>query len=137
MPLWSKKPKVAGQTSNDGNGSTPSEKTVIGPGWCLKGRLYGKGQVVFQSTFEGELDIQGRMTIDTMAAVKGMFRSEETHIRGTLEGVLECSRMVALEKSARVDGDVITPRLQMDTGAYLNGKISMNNPGTSFKGQRE
>jgi cytoskeletal protein CcmA (bactofilin family) len=45
--------------------------------------------------------------------------------------------MVTLEKSARVDGEVITPRLQMDTGARLNGNITMESPGTSLKGQRK
>ena len=137
MPFWKKKQTKAAQKSNAQNGDTPSEKTLIGPGWCLKGRVYGKGQVVFQSTFEGELDIQGGMTVDTPATVKGMFRSEEIHIRGTLEGVLEGSRTVTLEKSAKVDGEVTTPRLQVDTGARLNGKISMKNPVATLKGQRK
>lgn len=137
MPFWKRKPKVAAEASNVKNGVTTSDKTLIGPGWHLKARVYGKGQVVFQSAFEGELDIQGGMTIDTSATVKGTFRSEEIHIRGTLEGVLQGSRMVVLEKSARVDGEVLTPRLQMDAGAYLNGSISMENPGTSLKGKRK
>lgn len=137
MPFWKNKQKVVARASKADDGFTPSEKTLIGPGWRLKGRIYGKGQVVFQSMFEGELDIQGGMMVDTPATVKGMFRSEEIHIRGTLGGVLEGSRMVTLEKSARVEGEVITPRLQMDTGAHLDGKIRMENPGTSLKGQRK
>jgi cytoskeletal protein CcmA (bactofilin family) len=137
MPFWKKKQKNAAPASHVEDGSTPFVKTLIGPGWRLKGRIYGKGQVVFQSRFEGEVDIQGCMTVDPPATVKGMFHAEEIHIYGTLEGGLEGSRTVALEKSARVDGDVTTPRLQMDTGARLNGKISMENTGTTLKGQRK
>jgi cytoskeletal protein CcmA (bactofilin family) len=92
--------------------------------------------VVFQQAFEGELEIQGRLTIDPSAAVKGMFRSEEIHVRGAVEGSLEGTRMVTLETSARVDGDVTTPRLQMVTGAYLNGNITMAAPQASLKRQR-
>ena len=88
----------------------------------------GKGRWFFQQAFEGELEIQGRLTIDPSAAVKGMFRSEEIHIRGAVEGSLEGTRMVTLETSARVDGDVTTPRLQMMAGAYLNGNITMEGP---------
>jgi cytoskeletal protein CcmA (bactofilin family) len=44
--------------------------------------------------------------------------------------------MVTLEASARVDGDVSTPRLQMVTGAYLNGNITMEAPQASLKRQR-
>lgn len=137
MPLWKKKPKKVPQTSHVADGFTPSEKTLIGPGWSLKGRVYGKGQVVFQSRFEGEVDIQGRMTVDPLATVKGTVHVEEIHIHGTLEGTLEGSRTVVLEKTARVDGEVTTPRLQVDTGACLNGKVTMETPGTALKGQRK
>ena len=136
MAFWSKKKKSTTPAGQGQNGEMPAEETLIGPGWRLKGRVYGKGTVVFQQAFEGELEIQGRLTIDPSAAVKGMFRSEEIHIRGTVEGSLEGTRMVTLETSARVDGDVTTPRLQMMAGAYLNGNLTMEAPQASLKRQR-
>ena len=136
MAFWSKKKKSTIPAVRAENGDMPAEETLIGPGWRLKGRVYGKGTVVFQQAFEGELEIQGRLTIDPSAAVKGMLRSEEIHIRGAVEGSLEGTRMVTLETSARVDGDVTTPRLQMVTGAYLNGNITMEAPQASLKRQR-
>jgi cytoskeletal protein CcmA (bactofilin family) len=136
MAFWSKKKKSTPPATRVANGDRPAEETLIGPGWHLKGRVYGKGTVVFQQAFEGELEIQGRLTIDPSATVKGMFRSEEIHIRGTVEGSLEATRMVTLETSARVDGDVTTPRLQMVTGACLNGSIAMEAPQASLKRQR-
>jgi len=136
MAFWSKKKKSTIPSARVENGDMPAEETLIGPGWRLKGRVYGKGTVVFQQAFEGELEIQGRLTIDPSAAVKGMFRSEEIHVRGAVEGSLEGTRMVTLETSARVDGDVTTPRLQMVTGAYLNGNITMAAPQAPLKRQR-
>jgi len=136
MAFWSKKKKGTAPPARVENGDMPAEETLIGPGWRLKGRVYGKGTVIFQQAFEGELEIQGRLTIGPSAAVKGMFRSEEIHIRGAVEGSLEGTRMVTLETSARVDGDVTTPRLQMVTGAYLNGNITMEAPQASLKRQR-
>lgn len=136
MAFWSRKKKSTNPPARVENGDMPAEETLIGPGWRLKGRVYGKGTVVFQQAFEGELEIQGRLTIDPSAAVKGMFRSEEIHIRGEVEGSLEGTRMVTLETSARVDGDVTTPRLQMMAGAYLNGNITMDAPQASLKKQR-
>jgi cytoskeletal protein CcmA (bactofilin family) len=136
MAFWSKKKKSTTPAARVANGEMPAEETLIGQGWRLKGRVYGKGTVVFQQAFEGELEIQGRLTIDSSAAVKGMFRSEEIHIRGTVEGSLEGTRMVTLETSARVDGDVTTPRLQMMAGAYLNGNLTMEAPQASLKRQR-
>ncbi len=136
MVFWSKNKKSTTPAARVENGDMPAEETLIGPGWHLKGRVYGKGAVVFRQVFEGELEIQGRLTVDPSAAVKGMFRSEEIHIRGAVEGSLEGTRMVTLETSARVDGDVTTPRLQMTAGAYLNGNITMEAPQASLKRQR-
>jgi len=137
MAFWSKKEKGPAPAAQVENGDMPAEETLIGPGWHLKGRVYGKGAVVFQQAFEGELEIQGRLTIEPSAVVKGMFRSDEIHIRGAVDGTLEGTRMVTLETSARVDGDVTTPRLQMVTGAYLNGNITMEAPQASLKRQRK
>ena len=72
MAFWSKKKKGTAPPARVENGDMPAEETLIGPGWRLKGRVYGKGTVVFQQAFEGELEIQGRLTIDPSAAVKGM-----------------------------------------------------------------
>ena len=126
MVFWRKTQKSASQGPDSEGATGSSGNTIIGKGWQLKGRVYGKGQVLFQSPFEGELDIQGRLTIDPEVNLKGTFHAEEVYVGGSLEGHLECSRVVVLESSARVEGDVITPRLKMEMGACLNGDIDMN-----------
>jgi cytoskeletal protein CcmA (bactofilin family) len=135
MLKWRKKssPKNAEQTEADRR-SIPADRTVLTPGWQIKGRVYGKGRVIIQSTFEGELEIQGPLIIDSGSTVKGSFRAEDIHIGGRLEGSLESSQAVHLEETARVDGQVNTPRMQMKSGAQLNGDVAMEKRGASFPG---
>lgn len=133
MVFWRKKKSEQNGPLVNGKGPTSSDRTVLGLGWRLKGRVYGKGQLILQGGFEGELDIQGRLTVDPSANVIGTFRAEEIRIGGRLEGTLESSRILALEKTARVDGQIQTPRLQMADGAQLNAQIEMKTKAATFQ----
>ena len=135
MRIWLKKTNETIEGSDAGDPAQPQDRTILGPSWQIKGRIYGKGQVVLGGVFEGELEIQGKLTVDPTAKLKGTFRSEKIRIRGTLEGDLDCARMVTLGSTARVDGDVTAPRLQMENGAWLKGRISMENRQTFSKGK--
>ena len=135
MLKWRKKnvSKNTKQTEADRR-STPADRTVMSPGWQVKGRIYGKGRVIIQSAYEGELEIQGPLIIESPARVKGFFRAEDIRVGGRLEGRLESSRGVHLEETARVDGQVQAPRLHMESGAQLNGEVAMPARDASVKG---
>ena len=138
MLRWRKKnaPKETQQTEADRR-STPADRTVMTPGWQVKGRIYGKGRVIIQNTYEGELEIQGPLIIESPATVKGFFRAEDIRIGGRLEGRLESSRGVHLEETARVEGQVQTPSLHMESGAQLNGDVAMQAHNASAKGGKQ
>jgi cytoskeletal protein CcmA (bactofilin family) len=135
MLKWRKKisSQNAKQTEADRR-QMPADQTILTPGWQVKGRVYGKGRVIIHSTFDGELEIQGSLIIESDATVKGFFRAEDIRVGGCLEGRLESSHAVHLEETARVDGQVKTPRLQMELGAQLNGDVAMQKQSASFQG---
>lgn len=116
-----------------GKSEVPSDRTVLGPDWRFKGRVYGKGHVMVQGTLEGELDLQGTVTLASGGRLKGSLRSEEARIGGGFEGKLEGSRIVVLEETARVEGEVATPRIEMAAGARLNGRVDMDSPGKAAR----
>ena len=108
--------------------SPASDRTELGPGWRFKGRIYGKGRITLQGTVEGELDLQGTIRVAAPGSIKGLLRAEEVHLSGGLEGEVEGRRLVTIEETARLNGDVSTPRLQMAAGALLNGHVDMQGP---------
>lgn len=135
MPFWRKIKKDDAAWPHPERRTEPSERTRLGPGWRFKGRAFGKGQLIVQSTFEGEMELQGSMTLDPSGTIKGMVRAEEGRIGGTMTGSLTCGRLVVLEKSARLEGDVATPRLQMASGARLNGRVVMDSRRKPVQGE--
>ena len=133
--MFFKRKKKADKTLPGGGAMSagPAVETVLGPGWHFTGRIYGKGQVVIQSAVEGELDLQGTVSIEGQGRIKGMLRAEEVRLSGRFEGRMEAARRVVLEATARMEGDVVARRLQMAAGARLNGQVDMQSLTQSFK----
>ena len=133
--MFFKRKKKADKTLPGGGAMSagPAGETVLRPGWHFTGRIYGKGQVVIQSAVEGELDLQGTVSIEGQGRIKGMLRAEEVRLSGRFEGRMEAARRVVLEATARMEGDVVARRLQMAAGARLNGQVDMQSLTQSFK----
>ena len=133
--MFFKRKKKADKTLPGGGAMSagPAGETVLGPGWHFTGRIYGKGHVVIQSAVEGELDLQGTVSIEGQGRIKGMLRAEEVRLSGRFEGRMEAARRVVLEATARMEGDVVARRLQMAAGARLNGQVDMQSLTQSFK----
>ena len=53
-------------------------------------------------------------------------RSQTVVVSGSVTGNIQASRKVVLHKTARVEGDVETPCLVMEDGAWLHGKVVMS-----------
>ena len=51
---------------------------------------------------------------------------ETISISGTVDGDVIAAQKVVLHKTARVNGNIETPALQMEDGAILNGQVKMN-----------
>lgn len=134
MAFWRRNRPQQSATPATGLGPVSADRTVLGSGWRLKGRVYGKGEVVLQSVFEGELEIQGCLTVAPAASANGTFRAEEIRIGGRLDGVAEASRLLTVEHNARVEGQIATPRLEMADGARLNADVRMAATGAALQG---
>ena len=82
--------------------------TVIAKGMTVRGTLRGKGSVQVEGIVEGEISLQGTVTIAGRAA-----------------GPLDAREHLHLTASGDVEGDVKTPSLIVDDGGCLNGRTVM------------
>ena len=95
------------------------------------------------SEFEGKLSVQATRFASTGASgarsrsdntlivgesgeIEAQIRSKTISISGTVDGDVIAAQKVVLHKTARVNGNVEAPVLQMEDGAILNGQVKMN-----------
>jgi cytoskeletal protein CcmA (bactofilin family) len=106
------------ETRRDGQ-----NKFTLGTSDSLEGKLTYGGHISVQGRVEGELRIGGNIDVASGATVRALVEGSNITVRGDLEGPVTAREKVLLGKSARLNGDVVAKRLQIEDGASLNGHV--------------
>ena len=116
----------AGGPSHEPRHKTGST-TVIGANTIVKGDLSGEGSLRIDGKFEGTVDLPssdvtvgetGQVTVDITAKVVTI----EGYVKGEINGV----ERVIISKTGRIHGNISSPRVVLEDGGQLSGRIDMN-----------
>lgn len=108
--------------------SLPSQgrvDSVLGAGITWKGTISGSGGVRIEGAFDGEITLRGLVVVSP----KGRVTCEEIRaltvvVAGSVKGDI-MARKVEITGSGRVWGNVTTSSFSTEEGAFLRGKITM------------
>ena len=74
---------------------------------------------------EGDLQCTGKVVIGEEGKVKGTIVCQNAEILGFLDGKITCQQQLSLRTSGKIEGEVKTKTLIVETGAIFNGSCSM------------
>jgi cytoskeletal protein CcmA (bactofilin family) len=97
----------------------------MGPGDILEGKLIYDGSVHADGRVEGELRVTGNIDVANGANVKALLEGANVSLKGAVEGSVTARDKLTLGRNARLSGDIVVRRLQIDDGAQLNGHVRM------------
>jgi cytoskeletal protein CcmA (bactofilin family) len=97
----------------------------LGKGTTITGELTFEGAARIDGKVEGEIRAQDVLTIGESAVVNAKIDGTTIVIEGHVTGDVTARQRLEFRASARVNGNVATPRLVMHEGAILNGQCSM------------
>jgi cytoskeletal protein CcmA (bactofilin family) len=115
-----------GATSRSASTPPPGGRATIGRSITLKGEVTGDEDLVIQGRVEGSVDLkqhsveigpEGRVTADVSGRV--------VTVEGHVDGNLRAHERVVLRKTAHVEGDITSPRVTLEDGAYFRGGVEM------------
>jgi cytoskeletal protein CcmA (bactofilin family) len=109
-----------GEARRDGQ-----RKFQMGPNDVLEGKLTYDGSVHVDGRAEGELRVSGNIDVAAGAAVKALLEGANVSLKGNVEGAVMARDKLTLGKNAKLSGDIVVRRLQIDDGATLNGHVRM------------
>lgn len=99
--------------------------SVLGADTIWHGRLTGSGGVRIEGAFEGEIALKGLLVIGERGRVTcENVRAHTVVVAGNLKGNITAEK-VEIRSSGRVWGDVATMAFATEEGAFLRGKITM------------
>ena len=81
--------------------------------------------MLIEGTFKGEIHSGGSLVIGENAKVDAQINTRTITIKGEVKGKVEASERIELKNNGRLQGDIITPSLQMDETVFFQGSCSM------------
>ena len=117
--------KVKGTLSGDDG---PLD-TLIGLNTFFEGTLKADNGVRIEGAFAGELFCSGSLTITASASVHADIEGMDVYINGIVCGMV-CAERVALDREARLTGDLYTQTLSISEGALFSGSSAPLEEGT-------
>lgn len=105
--------------------SSAEVATHIGPGTRVVGRLSGQEDVRVHGTIEGTVRLAQTLFIEPEGVALAEIYARDVVVSGTVVGNIHAEDAVVLAATARVVGDIHSPRVSIEPGAAFRGAISM------------
>lgn len=102
-------------------------ETVLGTNIEMEGILRSSGNTRIDGKFSGTLEITGNILIGEAARIEADINARNISIAGTVRGNVN-GKKVQLLRTARVWGDIHATALATEEGAFIDGKITMEQP---------
>lgn len=103
----------------------------------IKGDLHFKGTFRVDGRFKGKVDSESILIIGDSGKVEADVKIGHLIINGELRGNIQASKKVEVNANGRVFGTILTPKLIVEEGAYLEAncqttdKLSLETPAVS------
>jgi len=98
-------------------------ESLIAADLTVEGKIEGKGNVRIAGRLEGDINIQGDLTVNEEAQLNGTLRARQVTLAGKLEGNIESAEKVELLDTAILIGDLKTGVLTIAAGSRVRGTI--------------
>jgi cytoskeletal protein CcmA (bactofilin family) len=98
------------------------QESVVASDITITGKIVGAGHVRIAGKFEGDVHIEGDLTIEKGAKLTGSIRAESVAISGEVEGNIDSAKKVELLASGVINGDVKAGSLTVAAGSRMRGR---------------
>lgn len=116
--LTSKEQKrAAEEISNSSN--------TIGKGTFLEGNIETYGNIRIEGKVTGNVKSKSKVALGNSSHVQGNIIAQNADIEGEVKGKIEVADLLVLKATAVINGDIITGKLLVETGAVFNGSCKM------------
>ena len=89
--------------------------------------MVGEEDTVIEGRVEGRVELKNHhLTVGPNGDVQGEIAAKQVTIVGRVSGNVVATERIELCDTGRLEGDLHTPRLLVQEGARVNGKITMS-----------
>jgi cytoskeletal protein CcmA (bactofilin family) len=100
-----------------------AKESIVAAEITITGKIVGTGHVRIAGRFEGDVHIQGDLTVESGAKLTGGIRAESVAIAGEVEGNIENAAKVELLTTGVLNGDLKAGTLTVAAGSRMRGRV--------------
>lgn len=103
-----------------------STLAVVGRGMVIRGEIKSREGLYVDGQIDGTLELfDSRLTVGPNGRVDADVTAREIEVLGSVSGDLEATKKIVIRKGGRLVGDLRTPGIVIEEGAYFKGKIEI------------
>ena len=102
-----------------------NSSNIIGKGTSVTGNVETFGNVRIEGKVIGNVTTKSKAALGHSCYIEGNLLAQNAEIAGHVKGVVECTELLVLKPTAVIDGDIITNKLIVESGATFNGGCKM------------
>lgn len=99
------------------------KESLISAGVTIEGKIQGTGHVRIAGHFNGDVQVEGNLTIESGAKVTGQVRANTVVVGGELEGNIDAASRVELLETGMLTGDLKAASLTVAAGSRMRGRV--------------
>lgn len=102
------------------------ETVKIGKSIFIKGEVSGGQDLIIEGNIEGEIQLkENQVTIGENGKMSGEIYAKSIIIQGQVVGNMFAGEKLEIKSTGSLKGDISSPRLVIDDGAYFKGIVNM------------
>src|SRR3972149_5973402 len=102
---------------------SPKNDSIIAAGLTVEGKIQRVGHLRGAGRFQGDVQAEGDLTIETGAQVTGDFRAGTINVGGEVQGNIQATKRVQLLQSGTLIGALKAGSLTVAAGSRMRGKV--------------
>lgn len=102
-----------------------NSSTIIAKGATFEGNIETLGNLRVEGKVIGNIKSKSKVAIGDSAKVEGNILAQNAEIEGEVKGVIEVSDLLILKATSVINGDIITNKMIVESGAAFNGMSKM------------
>ena len=105
--------------------SNKSLETIIGPSVRVEGDFRGEGDLIIEGTLVGNLQTKNNLKIGENAVIEAGIKANNAFISGKVKGNITIKGKLEITSTAIILGDIKTQLISIESGAIIQGSVSM------------
>jgi cytoskeletal protein CcmA (bactofilin family) len=103
----------------------PLRPNYISARTVIEGNIISHEDLTLDGRVKGDVKTSARLCLGPESVVEGNIVAAEAEVAGRITGTVESKGLLAIKSTCRIEGDIITRSLHVESGSSFNGRCKV------------